>query len=61
MAYDDDKALKVKANSTRAIGPSWALYNRVSMISILDSADWSKKSTFTRFYLRSVDVKVLKW
>ena len=60
MAYDGDKALKVKAHSIRAIGPSWDLYNGASMNSILESADWSKDSTFTRFYLRSVDVKVLK-
>ena len=59
MAYDDQK-LKVKAHSTRAIGPSWALYKGASMKSILDTADWSKESTFTQFYLRKLDVEVLK-
>ena len=59
MAYDDQK-LKVKAHSTRAIGPSWALYKGASMKSILDAADWSKESTFTQFYLRKLDVEVLK-
>ena len=38
MAYDDQN-LKVKAHSTRAIGPSCALYKGVSMKSILDTAD----------------------
>ena len=52
--------LKVKAHSTRAIGPSWALYKGASMKSILDAADWSKESTFTQFYLIKLDVEVLK-
>lgn len=59
MAYQD-KCLKVKAHSTRALGPTWALYKGASMKSILEVADWSKKSTFTKFYLRDLDVKVLK-
>ena len=58
LAYDKD--VKVKAHSTRAIGPSWALFNGASMCSILDAADWSTESTFTKFYLRDVDVSVLK-
>lgn len=59
MAYDD-KTLKVKAHSTRAIGPSWALYNGASMKAILEAADWSKESTFINFYLRNIEVDVLK-
>lgn len=51
---------KFRAHSTRALGPSWALFNGASMKSIMDTADWSKESTFTRFYLRNVDVDVLK-
>ena len=54
MAYNS-KHIKVKAHSTRAIGPSWALFNGASLKSVLDSADWSKESTFTRFYLRDVN------
>lgn len=46
---------KVKGHSTRAIGPSWALYNGASMSNILDAADWSKESTFVRFYLRDLN------
>jgi len=52
----EDKQLKVKAHSTRAIGPSFALFRGASMESILASADWSKETTFTRFYLRDVSV-----
>ena len=43
-----------------AIGPSWALLNGASMKSILEATDWSKESTFTRFYLKEIDVSVLK-
>lgn len=53
FAYQDDSK-SVKAHSTRALGPSWALFNGASMKSILDSADWSKESTFTKFYFREV-------
>ena len=57
MAYDKD--IKVNAHSTRAIEPSWALFNGASMSSILSAADWSSESTFAKFYLRNVDVSVL--
>ncbi|CAC5381165.1 unnamed protein product [Mytilus coruscus] len=46
MAYGEDD-FKVNAHSTRAIGPSWALFNGASMKSILDSADCSTDTTFT--------------
>ena len=55
-----EKKVNVKAHSTRAMGPSWALYNGASMKSILEAADWSTESTFVKFYLRNVDTKVLK-
>jgi hypothetical protein len=51
---------KFRAHSTRALGPSWALFNGASVKSIMDTADWSKESTFTRCYLCHVDVEVLK-
>ena len=56
----DDRDIKTTGHSTRAIGPSWALFKGANMHSILDAADWSKETTFTRFYLRDVDVSVLK-
>ena len=54
LAYGDSD-LKVKAHSTRAIGPSWALFKGASLASVLEAADWSKDSTFTRFYYRQMD------
>ena len=53
LAYDD--SVKVRGHSTRAIGPSWAIFNGASMSSILEAADWSKESTFIRFYLRDLN------
>lgn len=53
MAYEDNKK-SVKAHSTRAIGPSWALFNGASMKAVLTAADWSREETFIRFYLREV-------
>ena len=55
MVYENKKKSKVKGHCTRAIGPSWALFNGASMMSILDSADLSKESTFCNLYLRDVD------
>lgn len=55
LAYADAK-FKVRGHSTRAIGPSWALYNGASMKVILEAADWSKETTFTNFYLRDVNI-----
>ena len=51
---------KVKAHSTRAIGPSWAAYRGASVKSIMEMADWSRESTFIRFYLRDLDVPMLR-
>lgn len=54
QAYDDSD-VKVKAHSTRAIGPSWALFKGASLASILEAADWSKDSTFKKFYYRDMN------
>ena len=54
QAYDNSD-LKINAHSTRAIGPSWALFKGVSLASILEAADWSKDSVFKRFYYRQLD------
>ena len=45
---------KIRAHSTRSISTSWALFNGAAMKSILEAADWSRQSTFTRFYLKNV-------
>lgn len=54
LAYEGDNDKTFHAHSTRALGPSWALFNGASVKSIMDTADWSRESTFTRFYLRDV-------
>lgn len=58
MAYDND--VNVNAHSTRAIGPSWALFKGSNMSSILQAADWSRETTFIKFYLRDVSASVLE-
>ena len=54
QAYDDPD-MKVNAHSTRAIGPSWARFKGTAIQSILETADWSKESTFKKFYYREID------
>lgn len=54
MAYTD-KNFKVRAHSTRAIAPSWALYNGASTKAIIEAADWATESTFVKHYLRDLD------
>ena len=50
----------VKRNSTRAIGPSWALLNGASMSGILEAAaDWSNESTFVRYCFRDLNEPVV--
>ena len=55
-----DKAVKVKAHSTRYVGPSLAIFNGASLKSVLESADWSTESTFSRFYFIDFNTKVLQ-
>ena len=50
---------KVKGHSTRAVGPSWAIFKGASMKNVLDSADWSRPNTFIKFYLKNVNVDFL--
>jgi hypothetical protein len=57
-AYED-KTKSVKAHSTRALGPSWALFKGASLKSVLEAADWSKETTFIKFYRREVTPYVL--
>ena len=46
----------VKGHSTRSVGPSWALFKGATLQQIMDSADWSRETTFTRHYLKSINV-----
>ena len=48
MAYKFDIA-GVKGHSTRAVGPSWALYNGASIKSIWEAAGWSRETSFIIF------------
>lgn len=43
--------LNVKAHSTKAIGPSWALFCGACMNSILETADWTTDTNFIKFFL----------
>jgi len=49
--------LKVKGHGTRAIGSSYALFKGASLDSILSAADWRRKPTFVKFYLRDIESK----
>ena len=51
---------KVKGHSTRSIGPSWALFKGAPLKDVLDSADWSRSSTFVKFYFKDVSFDFLK-
>ena len=42
------------AHSTRGASASKAVANGVSIDSVLQTANWSRESTFTRFYHRNV-------
>ena len=61
MAYKQQKKRlgKVKGHSTRSIGPSWALFKGATISSVMESADWSKQSTFAKFYFKDVNVNFL--
>lgn len=58
LAYEDP-SMKIKGHSTRAIGSSWALFNGASVNNIMSAADWSRESTFVRFYLRDANATAL--
>ena len=58
LAYgDSDLGMNIRAHSTRAIGPSWALFRGASISSILDAADWSSDTTFKRYYYREMETQ----
>lgn len=59
LAYPDKTLENVKGHSTRAIGPSWALFKGASLHTIMEAADWTSKSTFGKFYLRDLSVDLL--
>ncbi|XP_053402412.1 uncharacterized protein LOC128557886 [Mercenaria mercenaria] len=50
----------VTGHSTRSIGPSWAIFKGASFQQIMESADWSKETTFVKHYLKQVNVNYLE-
>ena len=50
---------KVTGHSTRSIGPSWALFKGASLQQVMEAADWSRETTFTRHYLKPVNIDFL--
>ena len=54
LAYDGS-VVSVKYHSTRAIGPSWALFNGARISSFLETADWPTESTFVRYCSRDLN------
>jgi len=57
MAYEislKEKPAKLRAHSTRSVAPNWAAMEGASLGNILQAADWRRRSTFARFYLRDM-------
>ena len=61
QAYlNSDRSVKsIKGHSTRSLGPSWALFKGVSMKDIMESADWSRETTFVKHYLADMNINFL--
>ena len=57
LAYDESD-VNIRAHSTRAIGPSLALFKGASITSILEAADWSSDATFKKYYYREMDSRL---
>ena len=49
----------LKGHSTRSLGSSWALFKGASLEQVLDSADWSRETTFIKHYLKPVGIDFL--
>ena len=49
----------VKGHSTRSVRPSWALFKGASLQQIMESADWSRETTFTKHYLKNVNLSYM--
>ena len=47
---DDCRLANVTAHEVRSIATSWAIYNNAPFEEIMQAADWSGQSTFTKFY-----------
>lgn len=57
----EQKTVKnVKGHSTRSVGPSWALFKGASLQQVMEAADWSRETTFTKFYLKNINTDYMK-
>ena len=50
----DISFLKIKAHEVRALSSSWAFFDKVPLNEIFQAAEWSRSSTFAKFYLRDM-------
>lgn len=56
----DKESGKVLPHSTRSLGASWALLKGTPLKNIMEAADWTRESTFIKFYLKSVNTEILQ-
>ena len=59
LAYEkltsrDLSFMKITAHEVRAVSTSWAYFNNCSLKDIMAAACWRNESTFSSFYLRSL-------
>ena len=47
---------KITGHTTTSVGPSWALFKGASLQQVMEAADWSRETTFTRHHLKPVNV-----
>ena len=45
---------RVHGHQTRSYGPSWARFKGTSSKDIMEAADWSRETTFVKYYLTDV-------
>ena len=59
MAYErltprDLSFMRINAHEVRAVSATWAYYNNTSLRDVMQAAFWRAETTFTSFYLRSL-------
>ena len=56
-AYENSSSQEfhqASAHDTRSLSTSWALFQGVSLLDILEAASWKAVSTFTAYYMRDM-------
>ena len=51
---------RVHGHQTRSYGPSWARFKGTSSKDIMEAADWSRETTFVKYYLKDVRTSVVE-